>query len=83
VRKEEKRMADEFLRCPKCSSIFFIEWARQLTFQRGVRFDLKGRPDYEDADCNEFSDDCKIEGYQCDQCKTDLLLKGGVLIVEE
>ena len=76
-------MTDEFLKCPECGGEDMIEWAKQLTFQKGVRVRTDGNRDYEGAGCNEFSDDCEITGYQCQGCRTDLILKGGALIVEE
>ncbi len=72
----------ENLTCPKCGNDTFTEWAKQLTFQKGVKVFPDGDRDYFDAGCNEFSDDFEVVGYQCDECKIDLILKGKELIEE-
>ena len=70
-----------YLKCPGCGNNTFREWARQLTFQGNVRlFSENGNVDYEDADCIEFSEDFETEGYECEECQRDFVLKNNNLV---
>lgn len=69
---------NEFLKCPKCGSGEFAEYAEQITVQRGVRVESSGKLNWDFAGSAEFTDDFATLYLQCD-CGSTYRVRNGKL----
>ncbi len=63
----------KYATCPKCGSMYFVEYSMEHCRQKSMRMQLDGEPNYDDAGAIEITGiDSRIEAHTCQNCMLDV-----------